>query len=72
MGSVVRSINGFLPKPLTTTSHKGRFGHSGSLTDPLEEMPKTASSMKRYSAKQNQATHAELNHTPDIEKRPSC
>jgi hypothetical protein len=25
-----------------------------------------------YSAKQNQATHAELNHTPDIEKRPSC
>jgi hypothetical protein len=47
MGSVVRSIYGFLPKPLTTTSHKGRFGHSGSLTDPLEEMPKTASSMKR-------------------------
>jgi hypothetical protein len=27
---------------------------------------------KFYSAKQNQATHAELNHTTDIEKRPSC
>jgi hypothetical protein len=33
---------------------------------------KNNESLYGYSAKQNQATHAELNHTPDIEKRPSC